>query len=66
MAVVVLSLTQTGSASATLHLEPGDTITLEVNETVQNDVAAQAVSQMQTVLSNFGITVVLNPAGGAT
>jgi hypothetical protein len=66
MSVVLISITQSGSASATLHLEQGDTITLELNETVQNPVAAQAVSQMQTVLGNFGITVVLNPAGGAT
>lgn len=67
MAAVTLDVTQTGSASATLHVENGDTITLELAETVFNNTIAIAVSHLNAALQNqCGITFAINTAGGAS
>lgn len=67
MAAVTLDIIQTGSASATLHVEAGDTVTLELANTVQNPQLAQAVAALNSALAGeTDITFAANTAGGAS
>jgi len=63
---VVLDLIQTGSASATLHVQPTDTITLELANTVETPVLAEANSHLAALGNLLGVTFAINTSGGAT
>jgi hypothetical protein len=63
---VVLDIIQSGSTSATLHVQPGDAVTLELASTVENPVLASKISDLQALGAILGITFAINTSGGAT
>jgi|GEM_PF-3945239 len=68
MAAVSLDIIQTGSTSATLHVQPGDTITFELAETVFNNALAQAVASLNAALGSVtgAINFATSTSGGAS
>lgn len=67
MAAVTLDVIQSGSTSATLHVENGDTITLELAETVWSNALSVAAAHLNALLSEqTGVTFAVNTTGGAT
>lgn len=67
MATVTMDLTQSGSGSTELHLEVGDTLTLELNETVFSNLLDQGADQLGSIITQeTGITIAFNNAGGAS
>jgi hypothetical protein len=64
---VNLDIIQTGSTSATLHVQPGDTITLELANTVQSPFVAGIVAELIAKLGTIlGVTFAANTTGGAS
>jgi hypothetical protein len=63
---VVFDIIQSGSTSATLHVQPGDTVTLELASTVENPVLASKIADLQALGAILGITFAINTSGGAT
>lgn len=66
MASVVLDVIQTGSASVTIHCQPGDTLTFQLPETVFSNVLDQLASGEANGLQLVtGVTFAFNNAGAA-
>lgn len=64
---VSLDITQSGSGSTEIHAAPGDTITLQLNETVYNNVLDQGADQLNSLLEPVcGVTFAFSNAGGAS
>jgi len=62
----VLSITQSGSASSSIAAENGDTITLELAETVFSNLLTQTLNSLKSLSDTLGITFAVNTTGGAT
>lgn len=66
-ASTVLSITQSGSASTVINAASGDTVTLELAETVYSNVLQSAVSAYLARLTGLtGVIFAANTSGGAT
>lgn len=66
-ASTVLSITQSGSASTSISAAAGDTITLELAETVYSNILQGAVSAYLARLTGLtGVIFAANVTGGAT
>jgi hypothetical protein len=65
-AATVLSITQSGSGSTSIAAENGDTVTLELAETVFSNALAIGIRELQSLLGTLGITFAVNTTGGAT
>jgi hypothetical protein len=62
----VLSITQSGSASTSIAAESGDTVTLELAETVFSNALAQSLNSLRSLFGTLGVTFAVNTTGGAT
>jgi hypothetical protein len=67
MATVTLDITQSGSGSTEIHAQIGDTITLQLNETVESNLLDQAADQLNSILGPpTGVIFAFSNAGGAS
>jgi hypothetical protein len=67
VATVTLNVTQSGSGSTVIHAQIGDTITIELNETVFSNVLDQAAAQINSILGPVtGVTFAFDNSGDAT
>lgn len=57
---------QSGSAATVIFAASGDTITLELAETVQSDTLAAANVYLQQLKNQSGVSFAVNTSGGAT
>jgi hypothetical protein len=62
----LLSITQSGSGSTSIAAENGDTITLELSETVFSNALTQTLNHLKSLFDTLGITFAVNTTGGAT
>jgi plastocyanin len=62
----VLSITQSGSGSTSIAAEAGDTVTLEIANTVETNVLAAAKRYLQALQDVTGVIFAINTSGGAT
>jgi hypothetical protein len=66
-AVTVLNIAQSGSASTAISAASGDTVTLELAETVYSNILQSAVSAYLARLTGLtGVIFAANVSGGAT
>lgn len=64
--VTAASLVQSGSGSTQISAASGDTVTLELAATVENDILASANAYLQGLTPPTGVNFAINTAGSAS